>query len=135
MSEVLILTDPNCAYPHGHVYFVQVGNEGPVKIGFTAAMWSGRISEIRTSRGKPSPLLLVRSNSGLELKLHAMLEPYHLGGEWFTPEPVLEIIDALKVGAFDWSALPDGWCVTKRYQTKASLRHWGELPQYGRIAA
>lgn len=112
----------------GVVYFAQCSRGGPIKIGFTTMRWAGRLAEIRRDGVRAYPLALVLGTSSLELKFHAAFERHHLGGEWFEPVPeLLEAIASLHGGTFDYSALPEGWCVTKPYQTKASLAHWGPL--------
>ena len=128
-----IAREPSCKHVWGRVYFARVNQDGPVKIGFTTMRWRGRLNEIRTPVGKPQPLLLIECGPSLELQLHALLEPHHIGREWFEPAPAIRVADEISGGTFDWDALPAGWCVTKSYQTKASIAHWGALP--GRIAA
>lgn len=124
-------------YPYGFVYFFGVRGLPEIKIGNSAQI-KCRLYETRRKGITQSayPILLVRGGSRLEARFHAAFEPHHLGHEWFAPAPeILEAIEAIKAGVFDWSRLPDtGWCVTRRFQTKASLAHWGPLPRFAAAA-
>jgi hypothetical protein len=77
------------------VYFVQAGEDGPVKIGFSSK-FSGvrsRIDSIQT--GCPWPLVVRRiipvNGVSSERRLHDEFAQYRLSGEWFDPAgPVAE---------------------------------------------
>ena len=79
------------------IYFVQQGNDGPVKIGY-AAIVENRIRHLQVS--SPYPLILLASSPGStidEKKIHAILKKHRLNGEWFEPHP--EVFDFIKTQA------------------------------------
>ncbi len=112
----------------GIIYFARHSLDGPIKIGYSW-MWAGRLRELRDGRGGwAKPILLIRGGGRLELMFHAQFEPHHIGKEWFAPHPeIIRTIKKIRAGRFDYNSLPSGWCVTRPFQTKASLSHWGPL--------
>lgn len=72
-----------------HVYFIQVGDDGPVKIGRTALSVKARLSAIQT--GCPYELKLIGvvddATGGLEQELHRKFRRWRMRGEWFRPVP------------------------------------------------
>lgn len=125
-------------YEWAVVYFARVRGLPEIKIGCTSQL-RVRLYETRRKGINQAayPLVIVKGGQQLEARFHAMFEPYHIGHEWFEPHPViLEAIIALHAGEFDWSRLPArGWCITKPFQTVASLSHWGPLPRFEQAKA
>lgn len=71
------------------VYFVQMGDDGPIKIGFSSVI-ERRVSHMQN--GNPYPLRLLRTMPGGpadERKLHHRFARWRLQGEWFEPTPEL----------------------------------------------
>lgn len=119
----------------GYTYIIRRHSNGYFKIGSTYN-WAGRALGLRMSGVKDFDLIaLIPGAYGVEAILHAHFEPHHVGGEWFRPD--VRVVDAIrKIAAseFDWSQAPaSGWCITKPFQTKASLAHWGPLPRYAEL--
>lgn len=76
----------------GLVYFLQVNDDGPIKIGWTGdtEKFASRRSALQT--GCPWPLQLVGTAPGthdLERALHKRYKPLHMQGEWFFPSAEL----------------------------------------------
>lgn len=70
----------------GRVYFVQAGEGGPIKIGWTGGSPSARMAALQT--GNPHRLRLLTSIEGTaadEAALHARFADSRLEGEWFAP--------------------------------------------------
>lgn len=78
------------------VYFVQLGDSGPVKIG-TARDVRQRIASLQCGTIETLTLLAVVPGArDVEKKMHDQFEKYRLRGEWFEFGPALaEIIDAV----------------------------------------
>ena len=80
----------------GFVYFIQSGDGGPVKIGFSKDTQS-RLRELQIS--SPNELTLLGRMEALptfESELHERFVDLHIRGEWFEPgEPLLQFIHAL----------------------------------------
>lgn len=77
------LTDP----PPRWVYFIQVGVDGPVKIGLSRNV-KGRMRSLQTAHPQRLTLLgAVDGDAELEAALHAKLAAHRLSGEWFAPHP------------------------------------------------
>jgi hypothetical protein len=69
----------------GLVYFIQSGDDGPIKIGFTRNL-AARLRQLQT--GHPAKLRVLRAFRGderLEAWLHRHFAAHRLNGEWFTP--------------------------------------------------
>jgi len=82
------------------IYAVQVGEDGPIKIGWCECIQK-RLAALQ--RANPAPLRVVvtiLARRIVEKHLQAFLRDHHLRGEWFHPAP--EVLDAL-------SHLKDGW--------------------------
>lgn len=69
----------------GRVYFIQAGDDGPIKIGYTENL-PARIKQLQT--GQPQRMRVLRSMSGdraLETFLHRKFAAHRMAGEWFHP--------------------------------------------------
>lgn len=75
-------------YRDGYCYFVQVGHDGPIKIGKSVYPWS-RLDGIQTGSPDDLRLLLLVSRRAMEPVLHEMFKPWRIRGEWFHPSPEL----------------------------------------------
>lgn len=73
-----------------HVYFIQQGNSGPIKIG-RAVDVVARIQALQTASPEPLTLLGVVIYGGprMEARLHRMFAADRLLGEWFAPTDYL----------------------------------------------
>lgn len=74
------------------IYFVQMGDRGPIKIGYTRSLrhLQARLSVLQT--GSPFPLYLRRAASGTkhtERTLHRFFRHLRMSGEWFRPDEML----------------------------------------------
>lgn len=86
------------------IYFLQVGNDGPIKIGRSNNP-EARVTDIQV--GNPFPVnLLLKLDVGdnwdnlMEHSLHSQFARYRLQGEWFAPVPALyEKIQELSIEA------------------------------------
>ncbi len=71
------------------VYFVQSGERGPIKIGYSTCL----LARLRTLQvGNPekvSLLSLLPAGEEREAELHVEFVPYRLRGEWYSPVPHL----------------------------------------------
>lgn len=77
------------------VYFVQQGNDGPIKIGVSGNV-DKRIRSLSTSSPLPLRLLAVLPGGrGEEQELHKRLAAHRLGGEWFAPVPAVLAVAGL----------------------------------------
>jgi hypothetical protein len=69
----------------GYVYFAQLGDDGPVKVG-TAVDVEKRLQTLQTAApGKLSLRAQMAGGRALEKYFHKRFEPYRLHGEWFEP--------------------------------------------------
>jgi len=72
-------------YGEQFVYVIQVGNDGPVKVGI-ATDPQARLEQLQTAN--PFPLRLLATFSGgasLEREIHKRLAIHRMNGEWFHP--------------------------------------------------
>lgn len=99
--QLASLAGPNTA---SRIYFLQVDDAGPIKIGVTDGPLRRRISDLQV--GCPWPLRPLGELIGhprLETVLHEHLSRYRISGEWFAPDPVvLETVSAVLEGRFEW---------------------------------
>lgn len=81
----------------GHIYFIQVGESGPIKIGFSSNV-DQRLRTLQT--GHTEKLKLLHSQIGTkadEGRLHNRFRNIHIKGEWFEADPsLLEFIHKRK---------------------------------------
>ena len=78
------------------VYLVQSGEDGPVKIG-TSTLGGLRRRLDALQIGNPVPLLLRAVFAGdrrEERELHGRFAAAHVGGEWFLPAVLVELVGA-----------------------------------------
>lgn len=77
----------------GEVYFVQEGEDGPVKIGFTSSHIARRIYTLQS--GNPRSLRLIGRFPAVpmvETRLHGMFSRTRIRGEWFEPSQELLVL-------------------------------------------
>ena len=74
------------------VYIVQVGDDGPMKIGWVK-VWGRLRGRLHTLQiGCPYPIYvrrLLQGDATLEAQLHERFKRYRMRGEWFRPVPSL----------------------------------------------
>jgi hypothetical protein len=88
-----IVTNPEALRRHAtgqHVYFIQSGEGGPVKIG-VADNVKGRLAGLQTNHHNKLRLIGVIPNGGREATklLHKQFKAFRLAGEWFEWNPEL----------------------------------------------
>jgi Meiotically up-regulated gene 113 len=76
------------SYGEGFVYFIRMGEEGPIKIG-RATNPNSRISSIASACPIPIIPILLIPGADLERKLHAYFFQCWIKGEWFESDPYL----------------------------------------------
>jgi len=73
----------------GYIYFIQMGEIGPIKIGFTKDV-KKRLFFLQTATPYSLRLLCVfPGNEEMEREIHTCLGDIRLRGEWFLPHPFL----------------------------------------------
>jgi len=81
----------------GFIYFIQMGEDGPVKIGYSTTVENLRHRLDFMQVGNPAPLLLrgvIRGSQRDEQALHRAVWQHRLRGEWFTlSEQIGELLD------------------------------------------
>lgn len=79
------------------VYFIQAGQHGPIKIGFTTRL-EERLHDLQG--GNPIQLRLlatIRGNASHEQLLHTQFQEHRVRGEWFRPTAqLLRLIQTIK---------------------------------------
>jgi integrase/recombinase XerD len=80
---------------HGWVYFIQAGDDGPIKIGRSRRPLE-RFESLRGGSPLPLRLLLTyRAGELEERRLHERFAPFRRSGEWFEPaEPLIDFLMA-----------------------------------------
>lgn len=88
----------------GAVYLIQAGEEGPVKIGFTAVDPQRRLAQLQTaSPYRLSLRFTIHGDVTSEKHLQTRFADYRLEGEWF--EPRQDIFAAFEA-AVEWPETP-----------------------------
>lgn len=81
----------------GFIYFIQEGNEGKIKIGFSEDP-KERLKTLKIAN--PNNLRIIFQYEGSEAderKIHRMFKNYNISGEWFEPsEEIMEFINVTK---------------------------------------
>ena len=66
------------------IYFFQIENNGPIKIGYTSTDYRQRLAAIKTACPyELDVLFLYAGDEWSEKDIHKELSPYRLKGEWF----------------------------------------------------
>ena len=75
------------------VYFIQQGNSGPVKIGFTRDDLYARVKRLQTGNPLPLKILAIIDGASIrtEVSLHSRFSSCRLNGEWYAPSEELLI--------------------------------------------
>lgn len=95
MAAVEIAFDRIKEAESDHLYVIQAGADGPVKVGRSGSP-AARVAQLQT--GSPLRLLLVRTyyyQGHRERVMHRMLAPLHVAGEWFQPSSILILDEVL----------------------------------------
>lgn len=72
------------------VYFIQEGDSGPIKIGFTAGRVGSRLSALQSAHSRPLRIIgTIPGDCGTEIDLHFRFSGHHIRGEWFQPSDEL----------------------------------------------
>jgi hypothetical protein len=86
---------------HGVVYFIGHGKAGPIKIGFTADRDPmPRLRQLQT--GSPECLQVlgtVEAYASIERKIHTLLAPHMIRGEWFERDAAISVLNRLRNNA------------------------------------
>lgn len=82
-----------------HVYFVQAGASGPIKIGYSQNT-QGRLASLQTGNHEPLTVLASFEHADakrIESMLHDKFSEHRIDGEWFRPShEIIALIDAWK---------------------------------------
>ena len=94
------------------VYFIQAGDDGPIKIGRTQGSPLGRMEALQAGIPVDLRILAIISHvrSSHETDLHRRFAHLHIRGEWFRPEP--DLLTYIRENAIPWTLRKDqipGW--------------------------
>lgn len=88
-AELAPTTPPAPRGPQAVVYFIQRGDDGPVKIGYSRNP-KGRLVSLQTSIPERLCILgIVDGGKTEEMRLHRHFSAHCIHGEWFHPAPEL----------------------------------------------
>lgn len=91
-------------------YFIQAGQNGPVKIGYTAGDPENRLRQLQGANHNDLRLIYWLDGN-LEKTLHDALAPLRLRGEWFQ-SAVLEIVKQAKDARWEtWDDVKHAACL------------------------
>lgn len=80
------------------IYFIQSGNNGPIKIGHTTKNVEQRVRSLQTASPYPLKIIgLIEGDVTLEQIIHKKLSKFRLRGEWFKCKP--EVLKLIEEGA------------------------------------
>lgn len=104
------------------VYFVQRGENGPIKIGRSNNI-KRRLSEFQVSNAEPMNILLaLKGGRDLERAFHIKYDPYRQSGEWFAPvSHLLDEIRALGAAGLDARTQPGHRSKKPRYMRQRTI--------------
>ncbi len=72
------------------IYFIQRGEGGPIKIGYTGSDPRLRRSTLQYMAPEPLAILaVVEGDEGHEAAIHALLAQHRIRGEWFEPHEMV----------------------------------------------
>lgn len=84
----------------GVIYFLQAGEDGPFKIGYTSRRSEVRRQACQTYNHQPIRIAAeCAGDKHLEERTHAYLAAHHLSGEWYANhQDVREVVSAIESG-------------------------------------
>ena len=109
------------------VYFIQAGEDGPIKIGFAKSVVGikKRLAGFQTCHAQTLHLLgYVEGSRDEEAEYHALFASSRLRGEWFSPTPHLLQVASDR----DWARAE-----LDAFQCRKRLRDWGLVDYHGRL--
>lgn len=75
------------------IYFIQAGENGPIKIGKTGNSIAQRLAQLQTCNPEKLRLIWIQKAGNItEERIHKELETYRIRGEWFEARAVLKYI-------------------------------------------
>lgn len=109
---------------YGSNYAIQVGDDGPVKIGMTITGGAkSRLSQLQAS--SPYRLRVIvewRGSAATEKELHLRLAPYRIRREWYHPvAPIFEAIN--EAIAVSHKREPDRLAFIEEFHRRTAPRH------------
>lgn len=103
----------------GFVYFMQAGEGGAVKIGFSATSVERRIKGNQVGCPQTITLLgVIEGNTALEKRFHKAFRRFAIRGEWFEPHPRLLAL----IAKISWSPLQPNYDDEPNPLRRARLR-------------
>ena len=103
------------------IYFIQVENNGPIKIGFTANQINQRLQSLQTSSPNKLDILgCIDGEIDREKLIHEKFKEYHIRNEWFIPaKEIIRYIISNSIEPTDFETeYPDSSFHLKRYLDK-----------------
>jgi pyridoxal biosynthesis lyase PdxS len=84
------------------VYFIRVGDDGPIKIGRTNGNPLARLAALQISSPFELRIIATIAPAGVMIEngLHRLFSHLHIRGEWFSPEP--ELLEYIATNAEPW---------------------------------
>jgi hypothetical protein len=69
------------------IYFIQIGEDGPIKIGRTICFPESRLAALQTAVPYELRIVAVMADGtpSIEIELHGKFRRHHIRGEWFHP--------------------------------------------------
>lgn len=117
------------------IYFIQAGNDGPIKIGYSDTTAESRLKSLQT--GNHQQLKLLRQVNGsrqTEANCHIRFKEDHISGEWYKPSkelidfintPILKDVDIDKTMAYQRNIAIE--CFEIDYLDKLMTSHGGKM--------
>lgn len=91
------------------IYFIQVGENGPIKVGQTRESPMDRLRDLQV--GNPHPLrvraVMMTRDDRAESSIHRRFAAIRMSGEWFRPEP--ELIEFIRIHGLSWQEVKGFW--------------------------
>lgn len=113
----------------GAVYFIQAGNGGPIKIGYTGSDPKDRLATLQTGNALPLRVLVtVRGTPQDEAALHRLFNKHRMQGEWFAPDDqILAFVQGARMAGAPPVAPVDGAMTPDDHEEQAMYSHIWQL--------
>jgi len=109
------------------IYFIQAGENGPIKIGFTNGDGKTRMAQLQTGNNKKLKLLFIYTGGTVtEKELHWFHRYHRVRGEWFNNVPEIHAeIKSLKMKqSLESLFVPPYTTKEKKKIDKLSIEAW-----------
>lgn len=115
------------------IYFIQAGEDGPIKIGKTNNSVEHRLAQLQTGNSEELHLVWIDLEQDVtEEEIHTELKEHNIRGEWFHPKPVLDYIHTVIGNRYKIKTI-NANCILELFENFNKKTEFEEVTIHGKI--